>query len=116
MAPRGYCHGPHLINTDLSLDKNWKVHDLVTVQFRLDAFDAFNHANFRADQGNFTSPFNSINCGPSSQVAGTAGHYQPCSATNNVVSNQVANQTFGRSTGLVGNAGRQLQYALHLEF
>ena len=53
-APRGYCHGPRLVNTDLSLDKNWKVKERLTVQFRLDAFDLFNHANFRADQGNFT--------------------------------------------------------------
>ncbi len=116
MAPRGYCHGPHLINTDLSLDKNWKVHDLVTVQFRLDAFDVFNHANFRADQGNFGTPFTSINCGASFQQAGTAGHYNPCTATNNVITHQVANPLFGRSVGLVGNAERQFQYALHLEF
>lgn len=116
MAPRGYCHGPHLINTDLSLDKNWKVHDLVTVQLRLDAFDVFNHANFRADQGNFGSPFLNINCGASFQQAGTTGHYNPCTATNNVVTHQVINPAFGRSTGLVGNAERQFQYALHLEF
>jgi len=115
MAPRGYCHGPHLVNTDLSLDKNWKVHDLVTVQFRLDAFDVFNHANFRADQIANGTPFSSINCGPSIQVAG-ATTYNPCSTTNNVVTHQTQGSNFGRSNGLVGNAERQFQYALHLEF
>ena len=39
MAPRGACHGPRLINTDLSLDKNWHVKERFTVQFRMDAFD-----------------------------------------------------------------------------
>jgi hypothetical protein len=118
-APRGYCHGPRLVNTDLSIDKNWKVRERFTVQFRIDAFDLFNHANFRADQGNFTSAAN-VNCGTSFQGTnsnGTVGTvYAPCSGTNNVVTSQTAGSNFGKSTGLVGNAGRQLQYGLHLEF
>ncbi len=111
MAPRGSCHGPKLINTDLSLDKNWRIHDRATIQFRLDAFDLFYHANFRADQGNFTA-INNINCGG----ANAQGLYNACSATNNVVTAQTRNNSFGQSTGLVGNAQRQIQYGLHLEF
>ena len=109
-APRGYCRGPKLINTDLSLDKNWQVKGRVTLQFRLDAFDLMNHANFRADQGNFTA-FANVNCGTQ-----TNGLYSPCSPTNNVISAQTSGQNFGKSTGLVGNAGRQLQYGLHINF
>ncbi|WP_419804990.1 carboxypeptidase regulatory-like domain-containing protein [Terriglobus sp.] len=119
MAPRGACHGPRLVNTDLSLDKNWRVHDRFNVQFRMDAFDLLNHANFRADQGNFT-PVSSVNCGPQNQrltaAQGGGLGYAPCSPTNNIVTNQVAGQNFGRSTGVNGNAQRQFQYGLHIEF
>lgn len=111
MAPRGACHGPRLVNTDLSLDKNWKVRERLNVQFRFDAFDLLNHANFRADQGNFTS-VSSVNCG----AATAAGTYAACSPTNNIVTNQTAGNNFGRSTGVNGNAQRQFQYGLHLEF
>ena len=112
-APRGYCHGPKLINTDLSLDKNWRIHDRLTVQFRLDAFDLLNHANFRADQGTQTSnPFLNVNCG----ARAANGTYLACGPSNNVVTNQTVNAQFGRSTGVVGNAQRQFQYGLHVEF
>jgi hypothetical protein len=111
-APRGACHGPKLVNTDMSIDKNWKVlHERATIQFRFDAFDLFNHANFRADQPAFTA-INSVNCG----APDGAGKYQPCSETNNVVTAQVRNSSFGQSTGLVGNAQRQFQYGLHITF
>ena len=110
MAPRGACHGPHLVNTDFSIDKNWRVKDRVTVQFRLDAFDMFNHANFRADIGTFTAVGN-VNCG-----AAVGGLYMPCSPTNNIVTAQTAGNNFGKSTSLVGNAERQIQYGLHIEF
>ncbi len=118
MSPRGACHGPRLINTDLSIDKNWKVRERVTVQFRLDAFDLFNHANFRADQGNFTTVA-TVNCGaatPMNSNGTVVTRFSPCSQTNNVVTSQTAGTRFGTSTGLVGNAGRQLQYGLHVEF
>ena len=105
MARRGSCAGPKLVNTDFSIDKNWKVRERVTVQFRLDAFDIFNHANFRADQVNATNPISGVHCGSAA-----------CSATNNVVTSETRNGTFGQATGLVGNAQRQFQYGLHIEF
>ncbi len=118
-APRGACHGPRLVNTDLSIDKNWKIRERATLQFRFDAFDLFNHANFRADQLN-TTAINNINCGSTFtgvDGAGVTGQvYAPCSATNNVVTSQTRNTSFGTATGLVGNAQRQFQYGLHVEF
>jgi hypothetical protein len=81
------------------------VGERVTIQFRLDAFDLFNHANFRADQVNSTNPITGVSCGNT-----------PCSVTNNLVTSETRNATFGQSTGLVGNAQRQLQYGLHVEF
>ncbi len=119
MAPRGACHGPRLVNTDLSLDKNWRVHERFNVQFRFDAFDLLNHANFRADQGNFTAVA-SVNCGPRNvQLTAAQGGglgYAPCAPSNNVVTNQTRGVNFGRSTGVNGNAQRQFQYGLHVEF
>ena len=105
-APRGYCHGPKLVNTDLSLDKNWRVRERLNIQLRIDAFDLLNHANFRADVGTQSSnPFNSVSCGASA-----------CSPTNNVVTAQTVNTQFGRSQAVSGNAQRQFQYGLHVEF
>jgi hypothetical protein len=109
--PRGFCPGPHLINTDLSLDKNWTLKERVTIQFRMDAFDLFNHANFRQDVNFNGTPFSNVNCGPQ-----TNGLYEPCSATNNVVTAQTGGQNFGKANSLVGNAGRQFQYGLHITF
>lgn len=119
MVPRGYCHGPKLVNTDFSVDKNWAVREGINIQFRMNAFDLFNHANFRGDQinGN-TAPFTGFNCGA---VVGTAPKtnnplYNACSPTNNVISVQTRAQNFGQATGLVGNAQRQFQYELHVTF
>ncbi len=111
MAPRGYVGGPNFVNTDFSVDKNWKVREMATVQFRLDFFDLFNHANFNPGNGTF-SPFQSVNCGPVS----SAGQYQPCSTTNNVISAQSATSGFGASSATIGNASRQIQYTLHINF
>ncbi len=116
--PRGYCHGPKLINTDLSLDKNWQVRERINVKFRFDAFDLLNHANFRADQGNFGAVAN-VNCGQGfpENVNGTIQtRYNACSPTNNVISTFTPGQNFGKSTGLVGNAERQFLYSLHIDF
>ena len=65
--PRGYCRGPSLLDTDLSVDKNFKLTERVRMQFRMDFFNIFNHANFRGDQINGTQGgtlFSSVNCGP----------------------------------------------------
>ena len=116
MEPRGYCHGPSLLNTDLSIDKNFKLTERVRMQFRLDLFDLLNHANFRGDQTNglagASTTFATVNCG----AANAAGLYAPCSPTNNVVSHQTLTNGFGQATSVVGNAGRELQYGLHITF
>jgi Carboxypeptidase regulatory-like domain/TonB-dependent Receptor Plug Domain len=123
MAPRGYCGGPSYINTDFSVNKNWKLGERVNMQFRLDLFDAFNHPNFRADQIFTSQPFNGYNCGgtstqviPSGPQAGTYTVYQACSPTNNIITNQTRNDNFGKASGLVGGANREIQYQLKFTF
>jgi len=113
--PRGYCRGPSLMDTDLSLDKNFKLTERVRMQFRMDFFDIFNRANFRGDQINGVgggTTFSSVNCGP--QLA--TGMYAPCSPANNVISHQSVATGFGQATQVVGNAGREIQYGLHITF
>lgn len=105
MAPRGYVGGPNFVNTDFSVDKNWKFREMATVQFRLDFFDVFNHANFNSSQGHFL-PFQTVSCGTTA-----------CSPTNNVITAQTYNSNFGASNQVIGgNASRQIQYTLHINF
>jgi len=72
LEPMGYCHGPGLVNTDFSVDKNWRAWgERLRIQFRFDFFNLFNHANFNgghingAGGGTIDS---SVNCGPASSA------------------------------------------------
>jgi hypothetical protein len=49
----GSCSGPGLANTDFSVFKNFKLTERIGMQFRLEFFNLFNKAQFRADQNNF---------------------------------------------------------------
>jgi len=42
---RNSAYGPHFFNTDLSLQKNFPIHESVAAQFRVDAYNAFNNIN-----------------------------------------------------------------------
>ncbi len=64
----GSCAGPGYVNTDFSIDKNWRVWgERLRIQFRFDMFNLFNHANFNGGSSiNGTqggSIANSVNCG-----------------------------------------------------
>jgi hypothetical protein len=109
--PTGYCHGPGFVNDDFSLNKAWKATEKVSVEFRLDAFNFFNHANFNAGtQGGAGNPIGSVNCGP----ADAAGKYQPCTATNNVITAQGAGSDL-HATSIIGRA-REFQYGMKITF
>jgi hypothetical protein len=85
----------------------------------LDFFNIFNHANFIGSQleGTGFSASNLI-CGALVPAAGaTPAHYNPCSTTNNVVSQQVnpPNSTnFGLASAV--HPGREIQYTLRFYF
>ncbi len=56
---RGSFHGPGFNYTNLQLSKNFMVfpnHESRYLQLRIEAFNAFNHANFQNPGGNFSSP------------------------------------------------------------
>jgi hypothetical protein len=57
-ASRRYFHGPGMQNFDIAVLKNLRLTESKSLQFRLEAFNAFNHAKFFGPQsvdGNITS-------------------------------------------------------------
>ncbi len=57
-APRRYFHGPGMENFDMALLKNLRLTEAKSLQFRLEAFNVFNHAQFfgpQAVDGNISS-------------------------------------------------------------
>jgi hypothetical protein len=126
-APRGACHGPHYVNGDMGIYKNWRFKERYGVRFSMDFFNAFNHSNFDATYIQGTGGNNGsgtfyngggVYCGP----ANAQGLYQPCSPTNNVISAYGtthtgiggANPGFGST--IVTKPNRELQYGLKITF
>jgi hypothetical protein len=50
-AMRRYFHGPGVNNTNLTLAKNTQITSSTQVQFRAEAFNVFNHAQFDGADG-----------------------------------------------------------------
>ena len=49
---RNSVFGPHMFNTDLAVQKDFPIREVATVQFRMDAFNVFNHINYGLPSGN----------------------------------------------------------------
>ncbi len=66
-APRRFFHGPGLNNWDMALLKNTKITESKSLEFRFEAFNTFNHAQFMNPNGSFNSGFpdivNGVNLG-----------------------------------------------------
>jgi hypothetical protein len=125
--PLGYCEGPHYVNADMELSKNWKFKERFNLRFSMDFFNAFNHANFDptfiqgtgANNGSGTF-YNGggVYCGS----ANAQGLFQPCGTSNNVISTYGtvnpgiggANKGFGTASQTL--PARELQYGLKLTF
>ena len=52
---RRFFHGPGLNNWDFSLHKDTRIREAMTLQFRAEFFNFFNHAQFNNPNGNFNS-------------------------------------------------------------
>src|SRR5579871_4024549 len=124
-AARGICQGPHYVNGDIGLYKNFRVKEKLNIRFSMDFFNAFNHTNFDANsiggvgnQSGFFYNGSGVYCGPQN----ASGLYEPCSPTNNVITAYGnssatiggANSTFGRATAT--KPARELQYGLKFTF
>jgi hypothetical protein len=137
-APRGACHGPHYVNGDIGIYKNWRFKEKYGLRFSMDFFNAFNHSNFDATfiQGtggnNGSGTFyngGGVLCGASTTVNVVVNgvstpytQYEPCGTSNNVVSAYASN---GKTTGganpgfgstIVTKPNRELQYGLKFTF
>lgn len=127
-APRGSCQGPHYVNADFGLYKNWQIKERFRLRFSMDFFNVFNHANFDAGSIQGVGYWNNgqgVYCGAATTVVvgtTTKQQYEPCSPTNNTVT------AYGATTGSVPGAAplfgqatatkpaRELQYGLKLTF
>ena len=54
-ANRRFFHGPGFNNSDVSLHKDTRVTEWLSMQFRAEFFNVFNHAQFNNPNGNFNS-------------------------------------------------------------
>ena len=52
---RRFFHGPGINNTDLALLRKFSMHEDVNLQFRAEAFNVFNHAQFNTPSGNWNN-------------------------------------------------------------
>jgi hypothetical protein len=95
-------HGPGSWSNNLSLFKNFKIHEQTNFQLRLEAFNAFNHANL-GTPGNIT-----FNVTPVSTVVGSAGYYQ------GTLSPSSSSSPFGTPSS--SGAGRTVQIAGKINF
>jgi hypothetical protein len=124
-APRGICEGPHYVNADFGLYKNWQVKERVTLRFSMDFFNALNHTNFDANgvqgvgnQSGFYYNGGGVYCGPQN----SGGLYEPCSPSNNIITAYGntnpgiggANKVWGQGQSI--KPARELQYGLKITF
>ena len=102
---RGALHGPGLRQMDLTLSKRFNLTEHVNLQFRAEAYNIFNRANF-------LNPIGRLN-----NVLGTTGNTlqpgQPYTASTAGSFGQVI-QTVENVVGL--GASRQIQFALRVSF
>jgi Carboxypeptidase regulatory-like domain/TonB-dependent Receptor Plug Domain len=100
-ASVGDCSAPPLANTDVGVYKNFKAGERVTLQFRMDAFNVFNHVQFLGNaQG--VANINPTIDGKVTQICG------------NVVCAYTPNSSYGVASKDKGP--RELQYGLKLTF
>jgi hypothetical protein len=54
-ANRRFFHGPGINNFDITLQKDFRLTESKTLEFRVEWFNIFNHAQFQAPNGNINS-------------------------------------------------------------
>jgi hypothetical protein len=54
-ASRRFFHGPGILNTDFGLEKVTSITETISLQFRAEFFNIFNHTQFKNPSGNYNS-------------------------------------------------------------
>ena len=101
--------GPGYAETDIGLTKITKITERVSLIFKAEIFNIFNHSNFSVPGGSGSGPTiinPGVGCGPTSTPASSPGCFAPAGAS---------------ITSLVGSGGlpdvaRQTQFSLKLQF
>ena len=116
-APVGDCLGPPTRTVDFSLSKNFRITERVHAQFRMDAFNLFNHPNFGGPGGGigFSAPDQTKKVPGTEEFLDANG--KPTFSLANAVSLQ--NTSPSAQPGIVGtqaDRSREFQYSLRLTF
>ena len=126
-APIGDCEGPPSRTVDASLAKNVKITERVNAQFRIDAFNLFNHPQYSnpgkaTNDGSFPIGFSAQNCVPGTPGCTTGQEFKdaggnPTTSLANAVS--IQNTSPAPVTGTVSSIpdrNRQFQYSVRFTF
>jgi hypothetical protein len=117
-APIGDCLGPPTRTVDFSVSKNFHVTERINAQFRMDAFNLFNHPQYGSlgnNQGFTGVNFNAANTAASPEFLDKNGN--PTTSLANAVS--IQNSTPNAITGTVGTTSdrnREFQYSIRFTF
>jgi hypothetical protein len=115
----GLCSGPPTRNVDLGVDKNFKITEHITAQFRMEFFNLFNHPIYVANDviNNATINFNAPVFGDASgNVVTPNAQGVLVGATQILSATPAPSSNYGRTTDIRENGFRQIQYALKIIF
>jgi hypothetical protein len=119
-APDGGCLGPGVARADLSMAKNIHVSERIQMQFRVDAFNLFNHPQYGNPNNGNTNGYVNIGFSAANTAASPAfldATGAPTTSLAKAVS--VANSTPNSVAGTVtadNQRDRQLQFSLRFTF
>jgi len=123
-APIGDCLGPPTRTVDFSVSKNFHVTERINAQFRMDAFNLFNHPQYGSlgnNQGFLNVGFNAANTAASPEFLDKNGNPIIPTATDNGLSrafsiqNSSPNAQVG-TVGTVSDRNREFQYSIRFTF
>jgi hypothetical protein len=119
-APVGDCFGPGVSRADFSVAKNFRLTERVKMQFRMDAFNLFNHPQYGNPNNGNTNGYVNIGFSAANTAASPAfldKNGAPTTTLANAVS--VANSSPNSVVGQVtadNQRDRQLQYSIRFTF
>jgi hypothetical protein len=117
-SPVGDCLGPPTRTVDFSISKNFSITERIHAQFRMDAFNLFNHPQYGSlgnNQGFANINFNAPNSAASPEFLDKNGN--PTTVLANAVS--IQNSSPNAITGTVGtqsDRNREFQYSIRFTF
>lgn len=119
-ASPGDCFGPGVARADLSVSKYFNITERVKMQFRFDAFNVFNHAQYNNPNNGATTGFVNIGFNATNSLGSEAfidANGAPTTVLANAVS--IANSTPSSNAGRItsdSSRNRQLQYSIRFTF